>query len=979
MADETTLEIILRAKDNASPAIKKLEQSVQGAKSRIEDLGRSGEDLHNVMWAINQRSQLLGKAYDTNAAKAAALRQTIEQLTLEGHRAEEKAMQDLAAQYRQATQAMEDTRRSTMTLSERLHEQARGFRAIGIAAGAAFAGIVVAIRDSVSAYNAAQAGFLGLDTVAQSLGMSLDEAREGAKSLAKDGLAPVATYATGLRDLLTAGLGLQESIRLIEVFKDRAAFGRKETISFTEAITNLTQSFKTERSQLADNSGMVENYNQILERGAQILGKKVTELTNAERAQAKYLAILEMSTAYEGNAARMANELQGAQSRLSQGVLDLRQNIGRALEPDLKDALQVLGNIVDVIAKWVDENPELARTILAISVALTGLGTALGATALILPSLIDGLAALNLSFAPFLVGGGIIAGLIAIVEAIRNISREAKLAAKDISKVQDIKEAQELVKFWKTEVERTQKAYARVKASPQLNPEGARAAGVETGPMREARLAAEKAEKNYKAAESRLAELTKTSEKAQRQQEETNQSNRTAADVSNDMNKALSAAETMEALLGDSFDLGKAKADAFRKALEELAELGIKPTDKVMKELADRLQKMGAGESAATRVSIAATMRRYADVQAIFDQQARQEAMARAGLYKQHEAETAIIKIEKDMMMALAASRKMTSEATNAAIWTEKRLQEARREAAWENIASLAKGAVLGAAPVANAAIQGAMAGAGAGPVGMAVGAIAGLITQSSAFAKLMEVINPLLQQLADVFGYLLAPTIAIAKILVDFLKPILEFVGEVFKKVAEIVAGIWNAFADLVNTLLGWLGVHIDKITLSFENASDAANSLADALRNVPSGFKIALARWEATAPGPRPAAPESEPKPKPKNEPRTVPGGGGGGGGGGEGGYGPFWFPHGPGDEFEPAHVYSYQGGGYVPRTGPAILHAGERVLTPEQQKTVGGITVIVQGPVYGMADFERKVNEAVSKAVRRNGLAAYGLAGA
>lgn len=60
----------------------------------------------------------------------------------------------------------------------------------------------------------------------------------------------------------------------------------------------------------------------------------------------------------------------------------------------------------------------------------------------------------------------------------------------------------------------------------------------------------------------------------------------------------------------------------------------------------------------------------------------------------------------------------------------------------------------------------------------------------------------------------------------------------------------------------------------------------------------------------------------------------------------------------------------GGTVP--GPlgapmlATVHGGERVTPPGQ----GGVTVIVQGPIYGFDDFERRVAEAWNNAFRRGG---------
>lgn len=64
------------------------------------------------------------------------------------------------------------------------------------------------------------------------------------------------------------------------------------------------------------------------------------------------------------------------------------------------------------------------------------------------------------------------------------------------------------------------------------------------------------------------------------------------------------------------------------------------------------------------------------------------------------------------------------------------------------------------------------------------------------------------------------------------------------------------------------------------------------------------------------------------------------------------------------------SFDGGGYMPYDGLAMLHAGERVLTPQQQS--GGLTinVTVTGDSYGVDDLGDKVIAAINRAIRRDG---------
>jgi tape measure domain-containing protein len=117
-----------------------------------------------------------------------------------------------------------------------------------------------------------------------------------------------------------------------------------------------------------------------------------------------------------------------------------------------------------------------------------------------------------------------------------------------------------------------------------------------------------------------------------------------------------------------------------------------------------------------------------------------------------------------------------------------------------------------------------------------------------------------------------------------------------------------------------------LQDLGIATEGVAGNMDALGEALRNVPTGFKVAAARWDVSLP--------------------------------------------------------KYHSGGYVPEDGPALLRKGEVVLTPEQQRAGGGssgLTIIINGDVHDWASFQRKVEKASKEIKRSNGLAAYGLAGA
>jgi len=90
---------------------------------------------------------------------------------------------------------------------------------------------------------------------------------------------------------------------------------------------------------------------------------------------------------------------------------------------------------------------------------------------------------------------------------------------------------------------------------------------------------------------------------------------------------------------------------------------------------------------------------------------------------------------------------------------------------------------------------------------------LADLVMKSRQFAALVDALNPLIEELIDMFGQLIAPLVPIVDILVRILTPVIRAVAAVFAWVADVVVGIWNAIAKTINALLGWLGVHIPTI----------------------------------------------------------------------------------------------------------------------------------------------------------------------
>lgn len=217
----------------------------------------------------------------------------------------------------------------------------------------------------------------GLNSIATAFNQNIDDTNKVVKDLSNDGLAPLSSYASGLKSLLSTGLDLDKANALLETFKDRAAFGKSETISFSQAVENLAGSFKTESSEIGDLSGMTENYSYILEVGAKALGKKVTALTQAERAEAKYLGIMRLSAPFVGDAAKLADSFSGDQAKLNAKWVEAKQVLGDAYIPALNEVMEIVTPLIVDFSKWASENKEVVSGITAATAAIAGMVTVL--------------------------------------------------------------------------------------------------------------------------------------------------------------------------------------------------------------------------------------------------------------------------------------------------------------------------------------------------------------------------------------------------------------------------------------------------------------------------------------------------------------------------------------------------------------------------------------------------------------------------
>lgn len=257
--------------------------------------------------------------------------------------------------------------------------------------------LVGVIQETVTAANKEQSALTGLTSITKAFGQDTNKAMKAAQSLAKDGLMTVGDAALALKNLLAAGFNLDQAIKLVDRFKDTAAFGRQAALGFGQAITSATEGIKNGNSILVDNAGLTKNLSVILEEAGFSAQDLMKATTDASVRQALFNGILKESNPMLGDASKLTELYAGKQAMLDAKTQILKARIGEALQPALLKLVQTVTPLVEKFAKFAEDNPKVVAAVILITTAGLGLIAVLGSIGLAIMGLTPILAAFGLA------------------------------------------------------------------------------------------------------------------------------------------------------------------------------------------------------------------------------------------------------------------------------------------------------------------------------------------------------------------------------------------------------------------------------------------------------------------------------------------------------------------------------------------------------------------------------------------------------
>ncbi|MBX3046974.1 MAG: hypothetical protein KF698_08270 [Anaerolineales bacterium] len=224
-----------------------------------------------------------------------------------------------------------------------------------IVATAFLATAVVAFgRTAVQAASETASAMVGLQSVAEGVGISFSDAHEFIKEFTSDGLVPATNAVNSYKNLLLRGYDTSQIERVLTALKDSAAFGRQGRLSMGEAIQSATEGLKNENSILVDNAGVTKNVSMMWRDYAASIGTTVGALTQQQKIQAEVNGILQETRFQTGDAAKLASTYAGQVSALGVSFYNLKVGIGNVIIPIAQRVMPYIKAAIDMLTVFAN-------------------------------------------------------------------------------------------------------------------------------------------------------------------------------------------------------------------------------------------------------------------------------------------------------------------------------------------------------------------------------------------------------------------------------------------------------------------------------------------------------------------------------------------------------------------------------------------------------------------------------------------------
>jgi hypothetical protein len=289
-------------------------------------------------------------------------------------------------------------------------------------------GIINVFKKAFNATKQMESALRGLGSVAMNTGAGMEVAQQAAIALAKGGLMNVSEAAAGLKNLLSAGYGMKEAVKMMNVLTDAAAFNRQGTLELGEAIVGATQGIKNQNSIMVDNAGITKNLSVMYKEYATAIGTTMGKLSEAEKRQAIYNGLLKEGAVFAGDAAKVMDTMEGGLAKYKVTVFNAAAALGDVMKPAVQGIVKAMEEAAQNVEEFFKDGDKKKEFMYAMKDA----GEAMAGAISTLASVLGKLGQSFISVSSTMIGGALLKFLIAY----RIVSKLIlKLATRNIAKM----------------------------------------------------------------------------------------------------------------------------------------------------------------------------------------------------------------------------------------------------------------------------------------------------------------------------------------------------------------------------------------------------------------------------------------------------------------------------------------------------------------------------------------------------------------
>ena len=242
-------------------------------------------------------------------------------------------------------------------------------------------GIINVFKKAFNATKQMESALRGLGSVAMNTGAGMGVAQQAAIDLAKGGLMNVSEAAAGLKNLLSAGYGMKEAVKMMNVLTDAAAFNRQGTLELGEAIVGATQGIKNQNSIMVDNAGITKNLSVMYKEYATSIGTTMGKLNEAQKRQAIFNGLMKEGAVFAGDALKVLDTMEGSLAKYKVTVFNAAAALGDVLKPAVTAIVKAFGDAAENIEGFFKDPDKKKEFMNGLRTAGAELGEVIGSLA----------------------------------------------------------------------------------------------------------------------------------------------------------------------------------------------------------------------------------------------------------------------------------------------------------------------------------------------------------------------------------------------------------------------------------------------------------------------------------------------------------------------------------------------------------------------------------------------------------------------